>query len=114
MAGAAPGVPGHNAGVTVNALTVRPLTGADLSRVSQWLAEPHVAAWWRDPSDLASVAAAYLPCIDGTDPTEVFVIEVAGQAAGLIERYLVADDPEWIGPSRPPALSPGARPGSTT
>ena len=41
------------------------------------------------------VAAAYLPCIDRTDPTEVFVIEVEGQAAGLIERYLVADDPQW-------------------
>jgi len=95
MAGAAPGVHGHNAGVTVNALTVRPLTRADLSLVSRWLAEPHVAEWWRDPSDLASVVAAYLPCIDRTDPTEVFVIEVAGQAAGLIERYLVADDPEW-------------------
>jgi aminoglycoside 6'-N-acetyltransferase len=81
--------------VTVTALTVRPLTRADLSRVSQWLAEPHVAEWWRDPGDPAAVADAYLPCIDRTDPTEVFVIEVEGQAAGLIERYLVADDPEW-------------------
>ena len=54
MAGAARGVRGHNAGVTVNALTVRPLTRADLSRVSRWLAEPHVAEWWRDPSDLSS------------------------------------------------------------
>jgi aminoglycoside 6'-N-acetyltransferase len=95
MAGAAPGVRGHNAGVTVNAPTVRPLTRADLSLVSRWLAEPHVAEWWRDPSDLASVVATYLPCIDRTDPAEVFVIEVEGQAAGLIERYLIADDPEW-------------------
>jgi aminoglycoside 6'-N-acetyltransferase len=79
----------------VNALTVRPLTRDDLPRLSQWLAEPHVARWWRDPSDLPSVEASYLPCIDGTDPAEVFVIEAAGRAAGLIERYLVADDPEW-------------------
>lgn len=63
--------------------------------LSRWLAEPHVAEWWRDPSDLASVRAAYLPCIEGTDPAELFVIEVAGKAAGLIERYLVADDPAW-------------------
>ena len=31
----------------------------------------------------------------GADPTEVFVIEVAGRAAGLIQQYLVADEPEW-------------------
>jgi aminoglycoside 6'-N-acetyltransferase len=81
--------------VTVNTLTVRPLTRDDLPQLSRWLAEPHVAEWWRDPSDLASVEASYGPCIDGTDPAEAFVIEAEGRAAGLIERYLVADDPEW-------------------
>ncbi len=94
-AGAAASARGHNASVTVNALTVRPLTRDDLPQLSRWLAEPHVAEWWRDPSDLASVEASYVPCIDGTDPAEVFVIEAEGRAAGLIERYLVADDPEW-------------------
>lgn len=93
--GAPAGLRGHNAGVPANALTMRPLTRDDLPRLSRWLAEPHVAQWWRDPSDLASIEASYLPCIDGTDPAEVFVIEAEGRAAGLIERYLVADDPEW-------------------
>ena len=95
FAGAAAATRGHNAGVTVTALTVRPLTRDDLPRLSRWLAEPHVAEWWRDPSDPASVAAAHLPCLDGTDPAEIFVIEAEGRAAGLIERYLVADDPAW-------------------
>jgi aminoglycoside 6'-N-acetyltransferase len=81
--------------VTALALSFRPLARGDLAQLSLWLAEPHVARWWRDPSDPASVEAAYGPCIDGTDPAEVFVIEVAGRPAGLIERYLVADDPEW-------------------
>jgi aminoglycoside 6'-N-acetyltransferase len=76
-------------------VTLRPLTESDLARLSRWLAEPHVAAWWPDRADLESVRAEYMPCIDGTDPAEVFVIEVAGQPAGLIERYLVADDPDW-------------------
>jgi aminoglycoside 6'-N-acetyltransferase len=76
-------------------LTFRPLARADLAELSRWLAEPHVARWWRDPSDLASVEAAYVPCIDGSDPAEVFVIEAAGRPAGLIQRYLVADDPAW-------------------
>jgi aminoglycoside 6'-N-acetyltransferase len=74
---------------------MRPITVADLPLVSRWLAEPHVAAWWRDPSDLASVRQAYRPAINGEDPTEVFIIEVAGGPAGLIQRYLVDDDPEW-------------------
>jgi len=76
-------------------LRLRPLTREDLPRLSRWLAEPHVAHWWRDPSDLASVRASYLPCIDGTDPAEVFIIEAAGLATGLVQRYLVADDPDW-------------------
>jgi aminoglycoside 6'-N-acetyltransferase len=74
---------------------LRPITETDLPLVSRWLAEPHVAQWWRDPSDLPAVRQAYLPSINGEDPTEVFVIEVAGAAAGLIQRYLVQDDPEW-------------------
>jgi aminoglycoside 6'-N-acetyltransferase len=81
--------------VTASALTFRPLARGDLAQLSRWLAEPHVARWWRDPNDLASVEAAYLPCIDGTDPAEVFIIEADGRPAGLIERYLVADDPAW-------------------
>ena len=63
------------ADATGRPVTVRPLARADLARLSGWLAEPHVARWWRDPNDLAAVTATYQPCIDGTDPTEVFVIE---------------------------------------
>lgn len=83
------------AGAGPAAVTLRPITAADLPQVSRWLAEPHVARWWRDPSDLPSVQRAYLPSINGDDPTEVFIIEVAGGPAGLIQRYLVDDDPEW-------------------
>ena len=89
---------GNNSDVTSPSgpqVTTRPLTGNDLVQVSRWLAEPHVAAWWKDPADLASVQEEFLPSIEGDDPTEVFIIEVAGRAAGLIQRYLVDDDPGW-------------------
>jgi aminoglycoside 6'-N-acetyltransferase len=79
----------------VTPVAVRPLTGADLVQLSRWLAEPHVAQWWHDPADLRSVQAQYQPSIDGDDPTEVFIIEAAGRAAGLIQRYLVDDEPSW-------------------
>jgi len=95
-------------------LRLRPLTREDLPRLSRWLAEPHVAHWWRDPSDLASVRASYLPCIDGTDPAEVFIIEAAGLAAASSS---VTSSPmirTGITPSAPLVPPAGARPGSTT
>ena len=109
--GAAAARRGDNASVTANPLTVRPLARGDLTRLSRWLAEPHVAEWWRDPSDLASVQAAYLPCLDGSDPAEVFIIEAAGRPAGLIERYLVADDPAWDRAMRATGTVPGSAAG---
>jgi aminoglycoside 6'-N-acetyltransferase len=67
----------------------------DLGLLAGWLAQPHVARWWREPSALADVAEKYLPCLDGRDPTELFLILADGTPAGFIQRYLVADNPEW-------------------
>jgi aminoglycoside 6'-N-acetyltransferase len=69
----------------------------DLPRLDRWLREPHVAQWWRgEPADLAAVEAKYGPCIDGDDPTELFVIEDSGTPVGMIQRYLFRDEPEWV------------------
>lgn len=76
-------------------ISFRPLARADFPQVSRWLAAPHVARWWQRPADLASIERAYGPCVDGTDPTEFFIIEVDGADAGLIQRYRLADYPEW-------------------
>jgi aminoglycoside 6'-N-acetyltransferase len=68
----------------------------DLPLLLQWLGEPHVREWWRDePSDLAGVEAKYGAGIDGEDPTELFVIAELGRPIGMIQRYLMADEPEW-------------------
>jgi aminoglycoside 6'-N-acetyltransferase len=68
----------------------------DLPLLAGWLVQPHVSEWWRDePSGLAAVAEKYGPCIDGDDPTELFVIEADGRAIGMIQRYLIADESEW-------------------
>lgn len=74
---------------------LRRLAYEDLAQVARWLDEPHVARWWRDPSDIDSVTATYGPCITGEDPTEVFVIEVDGEPVGLIQRYRHDHYPEW-------------------
>src|SRR3954465_7490038 len=68
----------------------------DLPLLYDWLCRPHVAEWWRDvPVDLAAVDAEYGPCIDGEDPTELFVVTIRERAVGMIQRYLIADEPEW-------------------
>ncbi len=68
----------------------------DLPLLFEWLRQPYVAAWWRDvPADVDAVLAEYGPCIDGEDPTELFVVAVDGRSVGMIQRYLIADEPAW-------------------
>ena len=88
-------------------VSFRPLCADDLPTLAGWLAQPHVAKWWREPADLAAVAAKYQPCLDGRDPTELFVIEVDGAAAGFIQRYLYADEPDSLEVLHPTGI-PGA------
>jgi aminoglycoside 6'-N-acetyltransferase len=37
----------------------------------------------------------YGPAIDGTDPTDHYVVLLDGHAIGFIETYLIADYPDW-------------------
>ena len=76
-------------------VTFRPFSADDLPRLAGWLAQPHVARWWREDPDLAAVEARYLPCLEGRDLTELFVLEASGAPAGFFQRYLIADDPQW-------------------
>ena len=73
----------------------RPLRRDDLPLLADWLARPHVLTWWREESDIAAVAAAYGPLIDGTDATEAFVALRDGQPIGYVQRYRLDDNPEW-------------------
>jgi aminoglycoside 6'-N-acetyltransferase len=80
------------------------LQEADLALLAGWLSRRHVQDWWRDPADLGSVREKYGPCIDRTDPTEVFIVEVDGEPVGMIQRYLFDDEPDWrvsLAPSGP-------------
>lgn len=74
----------------------RTMARLDLPLLFDWLRRPHVAQWWREvPADLSIVERDYGPCIDGEDPTELHVIEADGRAVGMVQRYLIADEPEW-------------------
>ena len=76
-------------------LALRQLTRADLPQLSRWLEAPHVKRWWRESGDAETVEAAYGPAIDGADPTELLIAELDGRPIGMLQRYLLADNPEY-------------------
>ncbi len=77
-------------------LAFTPLSRDDFPLLAEWLALPHVRAWWLDPDPtLAAVEEHYGPAVDGADPTRVYLIELDGEPIGLIQCYLHADEPEW-------------------
>jgi aminoglycoside 6'-N-acetyltransferase len=71
----------------------RPLVGADVPLVAEWLGRDHVAPWWRDTIEEA-IEKRYA-AIEGRRPTRQFLIVVDGRAAGMIQTYRVADHPGW-------------------
>ena len=76
-------------------LQFRRLGRPDLALLAQWVALPHVHVWWREDSDPASVERRYGPAVDGTDPTELFIVERDGEPIGFTQRYLLDDNPDW-------------------
>jgi aminoglycoside 6'-N-acetyltransferase len=77
------------------AIDFRPLTRADFAQVAEWIGRPHVARWWTDPRDLTGIEAEYGPCVDGSDPTRVFLIVSDDRTVGLIQCYRLADEPDY-------------------
>jgi aminoglycoside 6'-N-acetyltransferase len=76
-------------------LALRRMDRADLPRLSRWLETPHVKQWWRESADPDAVEAAYGPAIDGADPTELLIAELDGRPIGMLQRYRLADNPDY-------------------
>ena len=74
---------------------LRSLRHEDLPLLASWIEQPHVQPWWAQPTG-DGLIAEYAACIDGTDPTDVFVIDYDRRAVGMIQRYRIADYPEWV------------------
>jgi aminoglycoside 6'-N-acetyltransferase len=72
-------------------ISFRSLSRSDFPLLQQWLGNPHVAAWWHQPLDLAGVEAMFGPRVDGIEPTHVFVIEYREQPVGWIQWYFWSD-----------------------
>jgi aminoglycoside 6'-N-acetyltransferase len=69
-----------------------PLRRDDMPLVREWLSREHVRRWWRDPE--ASIASCE-EALAGRDPAEHYLIVADDRLVGMIQTYLVADNPEW-------------------
>jgi RimJ/RimL family protein N-acetyltransferase len=73
----------------------RPLTAGDLPLLFEWLQREHVQRWWTDRETYDEVVQHYLPAIEGSKPTDLYLILLDEQPAGFIQTYRVSDYPEY-------------------
>ena len=76
-------------------LGFRRMSRDDYDDLQRWLSTPHVRLWWGDPLDAEGVEKEFGPCVDGVDPTLVFVITLAGRPIGMVQTYLLSDTPDY-------------------
>jgi aminoglycoside 6'-N-acetyltransferase len=75
-------------------ISFRKLGRSDFPLLQKWFAAPHVAVWWNERFDLASLEAKYGPAIDGSEPIHVYLIQSEGVPIGWIQWYRWRDFPK--------------------
>jgi aminoglycoside 6'-N-acetyltransferase len=75
-------------------ISFRPIGRSDFPLLQKWLAAPHVAVWWNEPFDLASLEAKYGPRIDGSEAIHVYFIQFEDVPIGWIQWYRWRDFPK--------------------
>jgi len=71
----------------------RALEEGDLPQIEAWLRRDHVAAWWRDPLEIA--VDKRRAAIEGRRDVDHYLIVDGDRPVGMIQTYLVADHPDW-------------------
>ena len=70
------------------AVGFEPLRRDHLPLLYEWFQREHVRRWWGERLTLEAVETRYLPRIDGSDPTDVYLITLDGRPVGLIQTYM--------------------------
>ncbi len=68
----------------------------DFPLLAKWLSEPVVARWWDHETSPEALEGDFGAGIDGTEPTQVLLAWTGGRPFGLIQRYAIADYPEYV------------------
>ena len=71
------------AAMTAPRYDFRAMTREDLSLVSRWLAQPHVAEWWGDPGEALDEIEQALDDIS----TEALIVELDGRPIAYLQSY---------------------------
>lgn len=75
-------------------LGFRRTTRADLPLIQHWLRQPFVARYWAHDTSDAAIERDFAGSIDGTEPSEDFVVERDGEPIGFIQRSRIHDYPD--------------------
>lgn len=76
-------------------LAFRPMRDDDFAAVARWHSAPHVSKWWDSNSrDEDAVRARYAPRLRGDDHVRMWIVEVDGAAAGMLQDYRLDHDPD--------------------
>ncbi len=75
-------------------LEFRPMVAGDLRLLYEWLERPHVKLFYGDHGTYDDVVAHYVPAIEGSDPTDHYIVHLDGSPVGMVQTYLVVDYPE--------------------
>lgn len=67
----------------------------DLRLLHEWLQRPHVRRWWKDRETYDEIVEHYLPSIEGTDPTDLYLAVLDEQPISFVQTYLVSDYPDY-------------------
>ena len=81
----------------------------DFPLLAKWLREPTVARWWNHETSPEAVENDFGAGSTAPSPREVFLAWTDGRPFGLIQRYAIADYPEYVGSCRRSARSLRAR-----
>jgi aminoglycoside 6'-N-acetyltransferase len=66
----------------------------DLRQIQGWLRHEHVARYWAHDTSDAAIECDFAGSIDGTEPSEDFVVECGGTAVGFVQRCRIHDYPD--------------------
>ncbi|AEV84504.1 acetyltransferase [Actinoplanes sp. SE50] len=74
----------------------RRLGQPDFPLLRRWLEQPHVARWWNHETTPEAVERDFGPAARGETPSEDLLAMLDGGPVGLVQRYRIADFPEYI------------------
>jgi aminoglycoside 6'-N-acetyltransferase len=85
------------------AVDFRPMTRDDLPTYVDWQLAPHARRWFHaGRMDLAEAERRYGPRIDGDVPTRMWVVQIDGRDAGMMQDYRVGDHGEYAAKTQDP------------